>query len=239
MQPIADARALAREDSPGVIGEFARATELAYEAGFDGVEAHCASGYLPAQFLSTGSNQRTDEYGGSLENRLRFVLEVLEAMAAADGADRVGFRICPGNPFNDLSDENPEETFVALLERVRDMGLAYCHVIRLNSIPNAPDLDNVAIAAKAFGSPLIVNDSYKIDEARSVVDSGVAAAVAASFNAPIAGVFFALAVVIGHYALKAFAPIVIASVTGTTVRRLYFGDFPAFLIREYPVVSFL
>jgi len=99
-------------------------------------------------------------------------------MAAVDGADRVGFRICPGNPFNDLSDENPEETFVALLEGVRDMGLAYCHVIRLNSIPNAPDLDNVAIAAKAFGNPLIVNDSYKIDEAKSVVDSGVASAVA-------------------------------------------------------------
>ena len=178
MQPLSEPRALRLEEIPGVVSEFARATELAYEAGFDGVEAHCASGYLPAQFLSTGTNQRTDEYGGSLENRLRFTLEVLQAMAAVDGADRVGFRICPGNPFNDLSDENPEETFVALLEGVRDMGLAYCHVIRLNSIPNAPDLDNVAIAAKAFGNPLIVNDSYKIDEAKSVVDSGVASAVA-------------------------------------------------------------
>ncbi len=69
MQPISEPRALRTEEIPGVIAEFTRATELAYEAGFDGVEAHCASGYLPAQFLSTGTNQRDDEYGGSLEPR--------------------------------------------------------------------------------------------------------------------------------------------------------------------------
>jgi len=86
MQPFSEPRALALEEIPGVVAEYARATELAYEAGFDGVEAHCASGYLPAQFLSTGTNQRSDAYGGSLEGRLRFPLEVLRAMAAVDGA---------------------------------------------------------------------------------------------------------------------------------------------------------
>ncbi len=178
MQPFSEPRALALEEIPGVVAEYARATELAYEAGFDGVEAHCASGYLLAQFLSTGTNQRSDAYGGSLDGRLRFPVEVLRAMAAVDGADRVGFRICPGNPFNDLSDEDPVGTFEAFLGAVRDLGLAYCHVIRLNSIPNAPDIDNVALAERAFGGPLIVNDSYDLEEARAVVAAGRAEAVA-------------------------------------------------------------
>lgn len=177
MQPMSETRALRTDEIPLVIGEYARATELAYEAGFDGVEAHCASGYLPAQFLSTGTNQRDDEYGGSLENRIRFAVEVLDAMAGVDGADRVGFRICPGNPFNDLSDDDPVETFRAFLGAVRDRGLAYCHVIRLNSIPNAPDIDNVALAGDAWGQPLIANDSYDLAEARETVADGRAAAI--------------------------------------------------------------
>ena len=177
MQPISETRALALDEIPVVLGDFARATELAYDAGFDGVEAHCASGYLPAQFLSTGSNQREDAYGGSVANRIRFAVEALAAMAAVDGADRVGFRICPGNPFNDLSDEDPVETFRAFLGAVRDTGLAYCHVIRLNSIPNAPDIDNVALANEAFGGPLIANDSYDLAEAKQTVEAGTAEAI--------------------------------------------------------------
>ena len=173
MQPMTPPRALRRDEIPEIVDEFARATELAYDAGFDGVEAHCTSGYLPAQFLSTGSNQREDEYGGSLENRVRFPLEVIRAMAAVDGAARVGFRICPGNPFNDLSDANPEETFHRFLGGLRSLGLAYCHVIRLHNTP----LDNIELARTAFGGPLIVNDSFKRDEAIEVVDSGRAAAV--------------------------------------------------------------
>lgn len=177
MQPFSEPRALEASEIPGVIDEYRRATALAYEAGFDGVEAHCASGYLPAQFLSTGTNRREDDWGGTLEKRLRFPVEVLKAMASVDGADRVGFRICPGNPFNDLQDDDPAETFDAFLAAVRELGLAYCHVIRLNSIPNAPDLDNVAIARDGFRGPLIVNDSYDLAEAREAVASGAAAAV--------------------------------------------------------------
>jgi len=173
MQPFSETRALALDEIPDVIGEFKRSTELAYEAGFDGVEAHHASGYLPAQFLSTGSNQRDDEYGGSVENRIRFAVEVLDAMASVDGADRVGFRICPGNPFNDLSDDNPEETFTTFLRAVRDKGLAYAHVLRLYK----SELDNIALAQKEYGQPLIVNDSFKLPEAQAIVESGGAEAV--------------------------------------------------------------
>lgn len=174
MQEFSEPRDLRTDEIPGVIGEFRQATANAYEAGFDGVELHCTSGYLPAQFLSTGTNQRDDAYGGSLENRVRFPVEVLEAMASVDGADRVGFRICPGNPFNDLSDENPEETFRAFLSAVRGLGLAYLHVIRLHKV----ELDNIALSRELFDGPLIVNDSYKLEESQAVIASGEVAAVA-------------------------------------------------------------
>ncbi|MEM7410495.1 MAG: alkene reductase [Myxococcota bacterium] len=174
MQAFEAPRALATKEIPGVVDEYARATRRALDAGFDGVELHGTSGYLPAQFLSTGTNQRTDAYGGSLANRLRFPLEVLGAMADVAGADRVGLRICPGNPFNDLSDDDPEETFRALLEAVNPMGLAYLHVIRLHGVP----LDNIALALAGFSGPLITNDSYDADEARAVLSGGRVAAVA-------------------------------------------------------------
>ncbi len=113
---------------------------------------------------NTGARSRT---GCVSRSRL------IRAMAAVDGGARVGFRICPGNPFNDLSDANPEETFRRFLGGLRDLGLAYCHVIRLHNTP----LDNLELARTAFGGPLIVNDSYKRDEAIEVVESGRAAAV--------------------------------------------------------------
>lgn len=173
MQPMTTPRALATEEIPGVVEEYRNATRLAYAAGFDGVELHCASGYLPAQFLSTGTNRRDDAYGGSLENRLRFPLEVLAAIAAVDGPDRVGFRICPGNPFNDLQDDDPAETFAAFLDHASSLGLAYLHVIRMPST----GIDNIALARRHFDGPLIVNDSYSFEEAAAAVDRGECAAV--------------------------------------------------------------
>jgi N-ethylmaleimide reductase len=173
MQPFDEPRALRGDEIEGVVGEYRRATELAFEAGFDGVELHGTSGYLPAQFLSTGTNQRSDAWGGSLEGRLRFPLEVLRAMAAVDGADRVGLRICPGNPFNDLSDDDPEETFSALLDAIDPMGLAYLHVIRLHGVA----LDNVALARRHFRGPRVLNDGYGPDEANAAVARGLGAAV--------------------------------------------------------------
>lgn len=174
MQPFSEPRALGNDEVRGVIDEYRQATANAYTAGFDGVELHSTSGYLPAQFLSTGTNQREDEYGGSVENRVRFPVDVLHAMASVDGTDRVGFRICPGNPFNDLSDEDPEETFRVFLGTVGNIGLAYLHVIRLHGV----ELDNIALARELFSGPLVVNDSYKLEEAKEVVASGGAAAVA-------------------------------------------------------------
>jgi len=178
MQPLPVPRALETEEIPGVVEDYRRATQLAMEAGFDGVELHCTSGYLPAQFLSTGTNKRNDTYGGSLENRVRFPLEVLAAMASAAGPGRVGFRICPGNPFNDLQDDDPEETFAAFLGRASELGLSYLHVIRM---PPA-GLDNIALAQQHFTGPLILNESYDLAQAREAVENGQGQAV--SFGRP-------------------------------------------------------
>ena len=166
-------RELATNEIVSIVEEYAEATANAFAAGFAGVELHATSGYLPAQFLSTGTNKRSDQYGGSLENRLRFVVETLEAMVAVNGAGRVGMRICPGNPFNDLQDDNPEETFRALLDAIAPLKLAYLHVIRM---PKGP-VDNLQLAKDHFSGPLIVNDSYSEDEASQVVEAGEAAAV--------------------------------------------------------------
>ena len=178
MKPFDSPRELRADEIGGVIEEYRLATENAFRAGFDGVELHCTSGYLPAQFLSTGTNQRTDAYGGSVENRCRFALEVLAAMASVDGSGRVGMRICPDNPFNDLSDEDPLDTFEHLLGAAAQHNLAYLHVIRLP----AGRVDNISLAQRFFADCLIVNDSYDIEEARVVIASGVAAAV--SFARP-------------------------------------------------------
>lgn len=111
-----------------IINDYRMATRRAIEAGFDGVELHTASGYLPEQFLSSGSNQRTDQYGGSVENRARFVLETLKAMIAEAGSDRVGIKISPEMNFNDIVDANPQETYSYLVDQLGGLNLAYLHV---------------------------------------------------------------------------------------------------------------
>lgn len=119
---------LTLDEIAGVINDYRLASSRAIEAGFDGVELHTASGYLPEQFLSSGSNHRTDQYGGSVAKRARFVLEVLAAMVAEVGGDRVGIKISPEMNFNDITDAHPQETYTYLVEQLRDLNLAYLHV---------------------------------------------------------------------------------------------------------------
>lgn len=181
MQPMDEPQALTLEEIPAVVEEYRQAAVNAFEAGFDAVELHCTSGYLPAQFLSTGTNAREDAYGGPVENRARFVLEVLDALCSVRGAGRVGMRICPGNPFNDLSDDNPEATFDYLLKAAAEREIAYLHVIRL---PRGP-VDNIALGQRYFGDRLVLNESYSFEEGQAAVAAGVAAAV--SYGRPFIG----------------------------------------------------
>lgn len=122
-------RALETSEIAGVVEAYRSSAANAMAADFDGVEVHAANGYLLDQFLCSSSNQRTDQYGGSLENRVRLILEVLGAVVAELGdSSRVGIRLSPMGTFNDVNDANPLETFTYLLEQLNDMGLAYVHV---------------------------------------------------------------------------------------------------------------
>lgn len=166
-------RALEAHEIPGVIAEYVAAARNARAAGIDAVELHCASGYLPMQFLSSNSNQRSDAYGGNAENRVRFVVETLSAIAAAIGAGRVGFRICPGVTFNGMADADPAETYTTLLKAVDGMGLAYCHLIHISNA----GFDSLDLVRANWSGPVIENCGLTLDKANAVIAQGKAEAV--------------------------------------------------------------
>lgn len=173
MQPYDMPTELSTEAVWKVIDEHRQAAINAKEAGFDGVELHCTSGYLPMQFLCSDSNQRSDEFGGNVQARVKFAAECLRAMASVFGAGRVGLRMNPGNRFNDTNDEFPEESHVALLKAISDLDLAYLHMMR------APieQIDAFKIGRESFKGALIINDGFNPDSAAQAVVAGQAEAV--------------------------------------------------------------
>ncbi len=178
-EPVPTPRALDIAEIPGQVRQWRVAAQRARDAGFDGVELHGANGYLIDQFLRDGSNHRTDAYGGSIENRTRFLLEVTEAVANVWGADRVGVRLAPTSPFNDMSDSNPVEHFGYAARALDRFGLAYLHAV----LPRASDPSTlerkIAVRIReGFTSPLIVNGGYDEAQANAVIESGVADLVA-------------------------------------------------------------
>ncbi|AQV98246.1 alkene reductase [Cupriavidus necator] len=172
MQPFDMPRALTTEEVRLVVEEHRQAALRAREAGFDGVELHGTSGYLPMQFLCAGTNLRDDIYGGSAGNRARFALECLAAMAGAIGPGRVGLRVNPGNTFNDTSDDDAQASHACLLEHAARLDLAYLHVMRAPT----PAIDAFALARDCFGERLIVNDSLEAADAAQMIGRGAAAA---------------------------------------------------------------
>lgn len=172
MQPFDMPRALATDEVRLVVEEHRQAAVRAREAGFDGVELHGTSGYLPMQFLCAGTNLRDDIYGGSAGNRSRFALECLAAMAEAIGPGRVGLRINPGNTYNDTSDDDPLGSHACLIEHAARLNLAYLHVMRAPT----PALDAFALARDCFGERLIVNDRLEAPDAARMIARGEAAA---------------------------------------------------------------
>lgn len=171
--PTAMPRALDAAELPRLAEEYAQAARNARAAGIDAVELHCASGYLINQFLNPASNQRTDEFGGSPENRARFPAMVLQAMADAIGADRVGLRISPGNPYNGMDPADPEATFGPFLDAVNGMGLAFLHVVDMG----LPELDTLAFLRRHWSGPIVTNNNLKHDSAEAVLQAGQAEAV--------------------------------------------------------------
>ena len=172
-------RELSVEDIASVVDEYRRGAANAIRAGFDGVEIHGANGYLIDQFLRDGANQRTDSYGGSVENRARFALEVVDAVIAEVGAGRVGIRLSPVTPVNDLSDSNPQAVFGYLVEELNKRGIAFIHFIEgaTGGARGVPGFD-FAWARKTFKGTYIANNGYDRDLAIDAVESGRADAVA-------------------------------------------------------------
>jgi N-ethylmaleimide reductase len=162
-KPMPVPRALDAEEIPAVIASYGRAARLALEAGLDGIEIHGANGYLPSQFLSTNANLRTDEWGGSVGNRARFLLEATRAAAEAIGPGRVGVRVNPGGTFNDVADSDPEATLTHVATALSGQGLAYLHLVG-----GAYSYDAAGIARRLFDGKLVLNGGY--DAARAEAD---------------------------------------------------------------------
>lgn len=171
--------ALTTAEIADVVNEFRRAAANAKRAGFDGVEIHGANGYLVDQFLRDGANKRTDNYGGSVENRCRFALEVVDAAIAEVGAGRVGIRLSPVTPFNDLADSNPQAVFGYLIEQLNQRGIAFIHFIEgaTGGSREIPGFD-FAWARKAYQGTYIANNGYDREMAIQAVETGKADAVA-------------------------------------------------------------
>jgi N-ethylmaleimide reductase len=168
--PVSEPRALEAEEIPGIVHDFFVAAENAKRAGFDGVEIHGANGYLIDQFLRDGSNKRTDAYGGSIENRVRFAVEVTEAVLRVWDRNRVGFRISPVAAASDMIDSNPTAVFEYLVRCLNALHIGYVHV---NEAP-AKDGSVIDFAAlrKHFHGPWIINSSYTRESAAKAITEG-------------------------------------------------------------------
>ncbi len=171
-------RALETDEVARVVEDFRLAARRAREAGFDAVEIHGANGYLLDQFLRDGSNRRTDRYGGSVENRLRFPLEVVDAVVEEWGADRVGVRIPPLGAFNDMRDSDPQTVFAAFAEELGRRELAYLHVIRDDAFAEEPVSFDPLVLGEVFGGTLIAASGYDAEEAARAIEEGPADLVA-------------------------------------------------------------
>ncbi len=181
-------RALELDELPGIVADYRRAARAAIDAGFDGVEIHAANGYLIDQFLRSGSNHRTDAYGGSIENRARLLFEVVDAITSEIGAGRTAIRISPVTPANDASDPDPRPLFTHVVEGLARYGLAYIHIIegatggpRDHTQGDAP-FDYAALraayAAAGGKAAWMVNNGYDRALALDAVESGRADLVA-------------------------------------------------------------
>jgi N-ethylmaleimide reductase len=173
-------RALETREIAGIVADYRHAAQTAKNAGFDGVELHGANGYLLEQFLRDSTNQRTDEYGGSIENRLRFTLEVIDAAIEVFGADRVGIRLSPVSLANNIPlDSNTEAIYGALVDALAARKIAFIHFIEGNTqVEHSQQGFDFAAARKRFGGIYIANNRYSREMALHAVESGAADAVA-------------------------------------------------------------
>jgi len=176
MVDILEPRALTSDEIPGIVEQFRRAAVNAKHAGFDGVEIHGANGYLLDQFIRSKTNLRSDSYGGSIENRIRFPLMVVDAVVGVWGGQRTGIRLSPTGTFNDMHDDDPVATFGTLASHLNDSGIAYIEVVedsfQGNEAEGRPESIINAIRS-GFTGTYIGNGNYTADEARKRIHAGL------------------------------------------------------------------
>ena len=177
MVDFVEPRALEASELPALVADYAHATQCALDAGFDGVEIHSANGYLLDQFLRDSTNKRTDDYGGSFENRTRLLIDVIKAVVAVAGSDKVGIRLSPVNPFNDISDSNPQALFNYVVTELNQFNLAYLHVIEGDVGGKAQAFDFVALR-KLFKNAYMANLGYDKARGNAAIASGHADVIA-------------------------------------------------------------
>ena len=172
-------RALETHEIAGIVADYAHAAKCAERAGFDGVEIHAANGYLVDQFLRDSTNKRTDQYGGGIENRIRFALEVVDGVLKSLPKGRVGIRLAPVSAANDVSDSNPQALFGALVDELAKRGLAFIHIVEGQTGGPRDNLPfDFKALRKAFPGAYIANNGYTRDLAIEAVASGAADMVA-------------------------------------------------------------
>jgi N-ethylmaleimide reductase len=166
-------RALTLEEIPGIVADFRHAAANAIEAGFDGVEVHGANGYLLDQFAKDGANQRTDAYGGSVENRARLMIEAVAAVAAEIGAERTGVRLSPVSPANGVSSSDPQAQFDHIVDRLNALGIVYIHVVEgaTGGPRDVAPFDFVGLRRR-FSGAYIANNGYDLDLAAKHLAAG-------------------------------------------------------------------
>lgn len=173
-------RELSTNEVKSIVQEYKQAALNAMEAGFDGVELHAAFGYLPNQFLAESSNQRTDEYGGSIENRSRFVLEVMDAMVEALGADKVGIKLSPSIPYNSIIDSDPTSLYHYLLGELDKLPLAYVQLMNAmfptDNLPQYPR-DVMGVFSQATKHMIIANGGYTRESGEAELEKGSASMI--------------------------------------------------------------
>jgi len=163
-QPFVTPRALALEEIPALVAQYRAAAQRAMDAGFDGVEIHAANGYLIDQFLRDSTNHRTDAYGGSLENRSRLLMEVTAAVTSVWGSDRVGVRLSPVSPVNDISDSDPGTLFCHVVEQLNRFKLLYLHVVEgaTGGPRDVADGFDLQALRRVFNGLYIANNGYDL-----------------------------------------------------------------------------
>mgnify|MGYP000850486877 CR=1 FL=1 len=187
MKPFVTPRALETDEIPGLVEQYRIAAKNADMAGFDGIEVHGANGYLLDQFTRDSANTRDDAYGGSIENRCRFPLAVTDAIVDVWGADRVGYRISPFQPYNDISDSDPAATFGYLASELAKRDLLYLHMVEMGDPAEGDDFVSArdplfAQLREIWPNTLITNGGYDRAKADAVIGTGLADMVA--FGAP-------------------------------------------------------